>query len=121
MDIKYYHYHQNNSGGSFHYDDDLTLDVVIAAHSAEHADERAVARGIYFDGVGNGNDCSCCGDRWCRAEDYDARDFPHVYGNPVAHAIAGVIDWTRGEHPHTIVHHLDGSVDKYTTSKNPEP
>lgn len=122
MSIKYYHYSQNNSGGSFVHDEYLSIHVVIAAHNTEHADERAEALGIYFDGAEDGSDCPCCGDRWFRVYGHDGRDFPHVYGEPVAHALpSGSIDWTRGEHPHTIVHHLDGSVDKYSTPKKTEP
>jgi hypothetical protein len=119
---KYYHYSQNNSGGDFVFDEDLTLNVVIEAESTEHADERAERLGIYFDGVPKGRDCECCGDRWDRTFEHDGRDFPHVYGESVADGVANrqLIDWTRGQHPHTIVHHLCGRVDRYTTP-NPEP
>lgn len=59
----WYHYRQNNSGGSFSYSEysGISVNVWIEADNAILADERAQAIGLYFDGDG---DCSCCGDRW---------------------------------------------------------
>lgn len=62
--MKFFEYIQNNSGGAYKVP---ALRVYIEAASAPEADERAAARGIYFDGVKNERDCKCCGDRWVRA------------------------------------------------------
>lgn len=68
---KWYHFRQNNSGGSFHIDDERGIGphVYIEAMNADHANDLAGRIGIYFDGVNTGNDCSCCGDRWSPVSD----------------------------------------------------
>ncbi len=60
----FYSYRQNNSGGSFIIDKDVTLFVIIEADSNGEADNKAEEVGLYFDGCDDGRDCSCCGDRW---------------------------------------------------------
>ena len=61
--MKTFTYHQNNSGGFFV----GPKSVTIEAESAEDADRIAEEEGlVYFDGVENGQDCECCGDRWYR-------------------------------------------------------
>jgi hypothetical protein len=59
----FYHFCQNNSGGSFRYNDALgiTEHVVIEANSADEANEKAEQIDLYFDGCLFGDDCSCCG------------------------------------------------------------
>lgn len=68
----FYEYSQNNSGGSFKINKRLCHRVVIEADSISEADAKAEKLGIYFNGVADGMDCSCCGDRW--ASPYDAVD-----------------------------------------------
>ena len=48
----FYHYSQNNSGGSFDFDQEegITHHVVIEAESAYLADRRAESIGLYFGG-----------------------------------------------------------------------
>lgn len=60
--MPFYEYSQNNSGGSF--DEEMGHSVFIEAATAEEANDRAEGMGIYFNGVENGRDCPCCGDRW---------------------------------------------------------
>lgn len=62
--MKYYMWRQNNTGGSFVTNDDLSRFVVIQADSYADAEEKAFSFGIYYDGVDSGYDCACCGDRW---------------------------------------------------------
>ena len=62
--MAYYIYEQNNSGGSFDIDENVTVTVVIEADSAKEANAIALDKGIYFDGVSDERDCACCGDRW---------------------------------------------------------
>lgn len=63
----FYHYDQNNSGGSFYIDKDVCENVYIEANNANDANEIAQEKGIYFDGCAEGRDCNCCGDRWSEA------------------------------------------------------
>jgi len=65
--VYFFKYDQNNSGGSFHYDENLGENVVVEAHSPGEANEIAEGLGIYFDGCSSGDDCGCCGDRWSPA------------------------------------------------------
>lgn len=62
---KLFRFRQNNSGGEFIVDDTVGVHVVIEAESADQANEVATKYlGIYFNGVDEGIDCECCGDRW---------------------------------------------------------
>lgn len=63
---KFYEFSQTNSGGSFDVDDKLCHRLIIEAESEEKAVAIAEELGCYWDGVNNGNDCPCCGDRWYR-------------------------------------------------------
>ena len=69
---KFFHFRQNNSGGSFIINDEVDVLVVIEAVDYLHANGIAQIKGIYFHGVGSGRDCSCCGSRWY--EQYDDSD-----------------------------------------------
>jgi hypothetical protein len=80
---KFFTFRQNNSGGIDHIDENLNRYVIIEANDAQHANERAQEIGIYFDGVSDGTDCDCCGDRWHRVYDSDADEVPSIYGEPV--------------------------------------
>lgn len=61
---KFFCYRQNNSGGRFHVDGNVTVNVYIQANSMDDATEIAESIGIYFNGCEKKRDCSCCGDRW---------------------------------------------------------
>jgi len=79
--LKWYTYHQNNSGGVL----SGPSGVYVLAHSGKEADELAqLHAGVYFDGVDNGFDCDCCGDRWGSQDwlsnyDLGSREFPTPY------------------------------------------
>jgi hypothetical protein len=61
MEKKTFTYHQNNSGGYFNGPESVTIE----AYNEEDADRKAEESGlVYFDGVEQGIDCECCGDRW---------------------------------------------------------
>lgn len=70
----FYHFRQNNSGGSFVTDDTVGVGkhVVVEAKNATEANDLFLLIGTeisiypltYFYGCSNGRDCSCCGDRW---------------------------------------------------------
>ena len=79
---RFYHFSQNNSGGSFDFDEDsgITVHVIIEATDHANANDIAEDAGIYFDGCRDGVDCNCCGDRWYPAWD-DGDENPSVYGD----------------------------------------
>lgn len=83
----FYTYAQNNSYGVFYVDDSVKNYVIIEANSAKEADEKAESIGLYFDGVKNGRDCPCCGDRWSKADDPDfginGTEKPEIWGQSV--------------------------------------
>lgn len=77
--MKYYTFSQNNSGGSFRTTDKIKEYVIIEAPDAEYANFLAERLGLYFNGVSDGRDCGCCGDRWYRANESDGKNKPFIY------------------------------------------
>lgn len=63
---KYYVYKQSNPGGCeyYIYNKKITAYIFIEANTPKESNKIAKSIGIYFDGVKNGIDCSCCNDRW---------------------------------------------------------
>jgi hypothetical protein len=79
--MSFYTFRQNNSGGFY----DGFPFVIIEASSPVQANELAQDYGVYFNGVEQGRDCPCCGDRWYTMSESDASDIPTVYdGREVA-------------------------------------
>ena len=70
----FYCFSQNNSYGELHEDGDVQAHVIIEANSVEGANDRAERIGIYFNGIENGLDCSCCGDRWHTVSSLDGTE-----------------------------------------------
>lgn len=60
--MRWFEYHQNNSGGSFNKEMGYTL--WVEADDPLLANNIAEEHGVYFNGCDNGYDCTCCGDRW---------------------------------------------------------
>ena len=79
---KFYTFRQNNSGGSFDEDDNVSLYVIVEAMNADQASARAKDAGVYFNGCNDGMDCHCCGDRWYRGYS-EGTASPEVYGKVV--------------------------------------
>jgi hypothetical protein len=113
-----YNFDQNNSGG--YYAKPAQNIIVKDARDEKHAIEIALAAGMYFDGVADGMDCNCCGDRWVpMAQEYDSVELA------VADADRSFIDdhWDipkyviveQYEKPHTATDIMTraGSPDKY--------
>ena len=74
--MKLFDFNQNNSGGSFHINDDVTYHVYVEAETAKQANKWAKNNTpIYFNGCSKGNDCSCCGDRWYKVSDYNGEEY----------------------------------------------
>lgn len=77
--MPFFHYSQNNSGGSF---SPPAHHIIVEASTPIQANSRAKSEaGLYFDGDG---DCPCCGPRWSEVWDEDEGDpTPQIYGSPV--------------------------------------
>ena len=59
LTTKFYEFDQNNSGGFFDIDDNVTHRVIIEAHSEDEAIS------IFEPMIeGQSSSCDCCGDRW---------------------------------------------------------
>ena len=102
----FYTFSQNNSGGVFDRDSSVDDYVIIEANSAEQANRRAQAVGIYFDGCRAGLDCDCCGDRWYEQwDDTDGSVAPEIYGD------------TDLKDYRVFVHYQNGVVDHFDFSK----
>lgn len=115
--MPFYEYRQNNSGGSFDVDANagISVHVIIEAATAWDANRKAEEVGLHFDGYG---DCSCCGDRWYRQDEYDADDEPSIYGTPIEEHYSKPSNfglyWTDQEtEKDAYVHYLDGRVVGY--------
>lgn len=67
--LKFYEVSQNNTGGSFVTDGKLCHRLYIEANSSTEADSIAEDLGCYWNGVDEGSDCPCCGDRWYGAHE----------------------------------------------------
>lgn len=106
----FFAFRQNNSGGSFRVDSKVTQFVIIEANDANHANSIAESIGIYFDGCEKDIDCSCCGDRWYRTNDYDGKDKPLLYGEDPSKYKSMFVD--KGE-PYCYVRYLDRTVKHY--------
>lgn len=111
--MKFFHFDQNNSGGSFSHVaiDGIGTNVFIEAKNAAHANDRAERIGLYFNGCDDGTDCSCCGDRWSPVSESDGRDVPMKYSTEwraVVDDEAPTLDWG---HP-SYIHYIGGEFKK---------
>lgn len=116
--MAWFHFSQNNSGGSFSFDEEagITHHVVIEADTAWLANQRAQHIGIYFNGCDDGLDCPCCGDRWSEPCDNEGDKDPMVYGSPVE-KFAGMA-WMK-EGKEIAVHPIDQPIRWYGVNREP--
>lgn len=111
--MKWFEFSQNNTGGSFDVDDNVCHRLFIEAVDEETASSIAETKGVYFDGVDEGRDCPCCGDRW--SSYYNEVKFPVDYGSgkvfntveEYAQYLADDYGWTT---PDARIFYQDGSV-----------
>lgn len=109
----FYCFNQNNSGGSFDIDSDITHYTVIEAGSAEEANDKAERLGIYFDGVASERDCPRCGDRWSPAWEKGSKTPAESVGfTPTT--------WWMEEGREMVVHYLDGRVEWFGKNNWPK-
>lgn len=96
----FYNFDQNNSYGYFVVDEKVCHRLLIEADNEEEAVSKAEELGCYWNGVDNGVDCPCCGDRWSRyflepidIEKYTEKGYPvSVYDNIYRDTVA---EWNR--------------------------
>lgn len=119
-EVVWFEYRQNNSGGSFQIDNDVSIYVLIQAEDRVSANRKAEEVGIYFNGVSDGRDCDCCGDRWYEPWD-ELEDFS-VYSwkvngdrlkeydnvNDYAQALANEDTWAKKGKPSVVVYFANG-------------
>jgi hypothetical protein len=112
--LRYYTFYQNNSGGVWINNNTMTHIMIVQAEDHEHANALAQALGIYFDGVFEGLDCECCGDRWSPQWSKDeGTEEPMIWGQaPKAHSWLEAAPAQRKQ-VQARVFHLDGRVDEY--------
>ena len=108
----FYHFDQNNSGGCVHIDDRVCKHVIIEARYATEANDRAEGLGIYFDGVENDRDCTCCGDRWYPAWG-QGDDEPQIYGH---HPATYAEQYVEPGEVFCRVFYLDGHIAEFRKS-----
>lgn len=77
-DLKWFNFSQNNSYGGFDIDEHVAHEMFIQASNFEEANDLAESIGCYFNGVDDGIDCSCRGNRWhALLSDCDAINLPY--------------------------------------------
>ena len=91
--MNWYKFSQNNSGGSFITNDKVCHMLYIEAGTFKEAVIKAESLGCYWNGVADGIDCPCCGDRWStwsddpidinkyKTEGYSAYVYDGIYRN----------------------------------------
>lgn len=105
----FFTFYQNNSGGSFDHDEvkGIGYRVIIEAKSENEANKRAEEIGIYFNGVNQGRDCKCCGDRWSNSF-LKGTDIPMIYNEDVSSGIY-LGNWCK---IFSYIHYLNGEIKK---------
>jgi hypothetical protein len=112
--MAFFTFRQNNSGGSFdHEEGKFGYAAIIEASCARKANGKARAIGLYFDGIRNGKDCGCCGDRWGKADE-EGEPEPRINGTPIKQAAVKTCTLRGWWGLPIYVHYLDGRVEKYT-------
>lgn len=109
----FYCFKQNNSGGSFDFDEDkgITHFVIIEGNTLEDILNKAESIGIYFNGVENEMDCECCGDRWYVPWKEDLEDTPKIYEEDIKDYDFEYKWMPEGKE--ACVHYLDGRMEWY--------
>lgn len=103
LDLKWWHFNQNNSGGYFIINDVVSEDVFIQERSAKAA--RSKAESVFED---YSQYCGCCGERWSYwIDDEDGTDEPQIYGEPISSPEAGGMF-----HDLATLHYFDGRIEK---------
>jgi hypothetical protein len=114
MKTQFFTFHQNNSFGTFEYDKEkgITCTVIIEVVDADDSVNRAENIGLYFEGVSDGSDCPCCGDRWSRPRSDDGTEVPEYYGEDVRRELSNKpLRFLKDDQQEIAVHYLDGRIE----------
>lgn len=105
MDLNWFTFAQNNSGGEFDVTDKVAHYVCVQARDAKEAWARVSEE---FDR--GSSSCPCCGDRWSSwIEDSDGTDEPMHYETPIAKSVGKKKgDWF---HKEARLWHYDGRIE----------
>lgn len=101
----FFHFRQNNSYGIWK---GPAINVIIEAEDDEEANDLAEMHGLYFNGVDDGQDCPCCGDRWYEVWG-KGNEVPSCYGEPVKETGEYGSAVGNGEFPSLTIFYKDGS------------
>lgn len=114
LELKWWHFSQNNSGGYYHVDDMLAQDVFIQATSALEA--QAKAEELFEDS--SHDYCECCGERWSTyyCEEEDGKAQPMIY-DTIVFEYGG---WKAKDKNEYRLHFYDGAVVKGFVGKYPQ-
>lgn len=104
--MKFYEFPQSNAGG--YWNKILGYVVIIEAETPEKANKKAEEIGIYFDGVENGEDCECCGDRWYRVED----EYDEIEPENLNEEIEEIKHYQKKWKLTSTIYYADGRVEK---------
>lgn len=118
--MMFFEFTQNNSFGHFDVDEHVCHRVIIEADTEADAVSFAEELGCYWDGVADGIDCPCCGDRWYKCPDV-IKAFPYKYSSTrkfktideYASYLADDFGWTS---PDVRVFFKDGTMKEYFSS-----
>ena len=110
MTTQFYTFDQNTSSGIFVTDSQRGIAefVIIEAPYKQNAIHIAHRIGLYFNGVGDGIDCPCCGDRW--NSDPQAYDVPSIYGGDVSQGVYYDMYEYITYRPAAYIHYLAGTI-----------
>jgi|SRR5687767_4063722 len=110
-ELRFFEYDQNNSKGSFDYNENAGISVTIFVQASSAGEANSIARsiGLYFDGEG---DCGCCGSRW-----HEASSWSSDYGSEGLEAYLEDYvtspyfhKWMEDGKPEVFIHYLDGRI-----------
>lgn len=100
---------QNNSGGSFLQDPRSGVYVIVEAETLEEANLIAAEKaGVYFNGVTDGIDCECCGDRWDKPYTTEGDETPSIYGESISKHLAKKHSYVDKGTNFVVIYHSNG-------------
>ena len=113
MKTQFFTFDQNNSFGTFKYDKEkgITRTVIIEAVDVDDSVNRAENIGLYFEGISDGIDCPCCGDRWRKPWSDDGTEVPEYYGEDVRRELSNTYRFLKDDQQEIAVHYLDGRIE----------
>lgn len=108
-ELKWFHYSQNNSGGYFIENDEVSEDLFVQAEDANQANKKAFEVTEDYSKY-----CECCGERWwISAGDKDGCEVPTIYETKITEKYKPFkID------TYATLHYADGRVVKFYSGDN---